>query len=219
MLRWVAWSWVVLCSSLLATGQPLPMVDQPIVFDEERTELTLSYLKTHYGIETGKPTIVPRMIVVHWTAYSTCEKSFQAFDPPTLADTRPNIARASQLNVSVPYLVDRDGTIYRLMPDTIMARHVIGLNHCAIGIENVGDGKDAPLTEAQLQANAQLIRHLADQYPIEYLIGHHEYQRFVGHDLWKEKDPTYLTEKDDPGDNFMTQLRLRLPDLLLKGAP
>ncbi len=35
-------------------------------------------------------------------------------------------------------MVDRDGTRYRLMPETYMARHVIGLNYYSIGIENVG---------------------------------------------------------------------------------
>ena len=39
-----------------------------------------------------------------------------------------------------------------------MARHCIGLNHVAIGIENVGDGEKLPLTPAQVQADAALVR-------------------------------------------------------------
>ncbi len=217
MLKAFALLLLVLSQYFSAIGQSLAMVDRPIVFDEERIALTRAYLKAHYDIEAEEPTIVPRMIVVHWTAYNTLEKSFQAFYPATLADTRPNIAQASRLNVSVPYLIDRDGTIYQLMPDTIMARHVIGLNHCAIGIENVGS-QSAPLTEAQLQANARLINHLTAQYAIEYLIGHHEYRQFIGHKLWKETDPAYLTEKDDPGEEFMKQLRQLLPEPL-QGPP
>ncbi len=105
------------------------------------------------------------------------------------------------------------------MPDTLMARHVIGLNHCAIGIENVGDGQDHPLTEAQLEANVRLIRQLAEQYPIDYVIGHYEYPRFIDHPLWMEKDPDYLTEKDDPGDAFMDRLRVLLSDIPFKEVP
>jgi len=60
---------------------------------------------------------------------------------------------------TVHYLIDRDGTIFQQLPDTVFARHVIGLNHCTIGVENVGGGKD-PLTKAQLKAKEQLIRYL-----------------------------------------------------------
>lgn len=200
-------------------AQSLQIVDKPIVFDEERVRLTLEYMEEHYGMTPDTPAIDPRMIVVHWTAYPTLARSFEAFYAPTLSASRPTIRQASRLNVSVPYLIDRDGTIYQLMPDTLMARHVIGLNHCAIGIENVGDGGQYPLTDAQLAANVRLIRHLAQQYPIDYVIGHHEYRQFIGHPLWKEKDPTYLTDKDDPGAAFMIRLRERLSEVPLKEVP
>ncbi len=202
-----------------ANAQSLAIVDNPIVFDDERRQLTLEYMREHYGLTPAEPTITPTMVVVHWTAYPTFQQSFDAFDPPTLLSNRADIRHASALNVSAHYLVDRDGTVYGLMPDTLMARHVIGLNHCAIGIENVGDGQNHPLTEAQFTANVLLIEQLAKKYPIDYVIGHHEYPRFIGHPRWKEKDPTYLTEKDDPGEAFMTRLRSRLSDLSLKEVP
>ena len=210
---------LLVAKTITGTAQPPVILDKPIVFDEERLRLTREYLQEHYGIATDTPSIVPQMIVVHWTAYPTLKRSYEAFYAPTLSSDRPNIRQASQLNVSVPYLIDRDGTIYQLMPDTLMARHVIGLNHCAIGIENVGDGRAHPLTSAQLEANEQLIRYLFKRHPIEYVIGHHEYRRFIGHPLWKELDPTYLTDKDDPGDAFMRQLRKRLSDLPLQPLP
>ena len=201
------------------SAQPQPIVEKPINFNEERRQLTLDYMREHYGLAPTEPTIAPTMVVVHWTVYPTLAQSFDAFYSPTLPANRAGIRRAGALNVSAHYLVDRDGTMYRLMPDTLMARHVIGLNHCAIGIENVGDGQDHPLTDAQFGANVRLIELLAEKYPIDYVIGHHEYPRFIGHPRWKEKDPTYLTEKDDPGDAFMTRLRSRLSDLPLKEVP
>jgi N-acetyl-anhydromuramyl-L-alanine amidase AmpD len=95
---------------------------------------------------------------------------------------------------------------------------VIGLNYCAIGVENVGSEKE-PLTKAQLNANVQLIRYLKTKYPIEYVIGHYEYKLFRGTPLWKETDPNYLTQKSDPGISFMKKIRERIKDLNIKGAP
>jgi N-acetylmuramoyl-L-alanine amidase len=63
------------------------------------------------------------------------------------------------------------------MPETWMARHCIGLNRVAIGIENVGDGAKYPLTDRQVEANASLVRYLAGKYSIAYLLGHNEYRR------------------------------------------
>ena len=173
----------------------------------------------HYGMMPDKPVIDPQMIVVHWTAIPTLQASYEAFYDSRLPGSRAKIGNASPLNVSVPYLIDRDGSMYQLMPDTLFARHVIGLNHCAIGIENVGDGKNHPLTEAQLEAYEKLIRWLEKKYDIRYVIGHHEYQQFIGHPLWKEKDANYLTEKTDPGDEFMQRLRSQLSDLDLAPLP
>jgi len=89
-----------------------------------------------------------------------------------------------------------------------MARHVIGLNHYAIGIENVGgiDSKD-DLTEAQTKANAFLVCYLKKKYPeIKYVIGHNEYLNFKNTPLWLEKDPNYQTDKDDPGPDFLRRV-------------
>jgi N-acetylmuramoyl-L-alanine amidase len=199
-------------------GEP-EIIDRPIVFDEERVKLSLQYMDEHYGMQPAYPSIEPRMIVVHWTAIPTLEGSYRAFYASRLPASRTGISGAGALNVSVPYLVDRDGSIYRLMQDTLFARHVIGLNHAAIGIENVGDGDRFPLTEEQYQANLRLIRSLLQKYDIDYVIGHHEYQRFIGHELWREKDPDYLTQKSDPGDAFMNRLRADLKDFGLSPLP
>ena len=186
------------------------IIDRPISFDEQRIKLTLEYLASHYGIIQENPTILPRMVVVHWTAIPTLEATFNTFNPSTLSNTRTDIQSAGALNVSSQFLVDTDGTIYRLMPETTMARHVIGLNHCAIGIENVGPGADGKLTLAQLESNVILINYLQKKYPIKFVIGHYEYQNFVGHPLWLEKDAGYRTEKVDPGIEFMKALRKQI---------
>ena len=196
-----------------------PVVQQkPIVFDQQRKQLTLEYLRERYGIEQGDVQIQPRMIVLHWTAIPTLDKSYDAFYEPTLPGHRTQIKGAGQLNVSSHYLIDRDGSIYQLMPETTMARHVIGLNHCAIGIENVG-GEDMPLTKEQLKANTWLIEQIKSRHPIEYLIGHQEYTLFENHPLWLEVDEGYRTEKTDPGLDFMKRIRSATRELGFKPLP
>lgn len=165
-------------------------------------------MSNRYGIEKEAPSISPKMIVVHWTAIPNFDSSFKAFKDSKLPNSRADITKASALNVSAHFLVDQDGTIYQLLPETIMARHVIGLNHCAIGIENVGGTKDKPLTKKQLKSNIKLIEYLKTKYPdIDFLIGHYEYTLFEGHPLWLEIDNKYRTEKTDPGASFMEALR------------
>jgi N-acetyl-anhydromuramyl-L-alanine amidase AmpD len=195
------------------------MIQKPILFDSEREQLSIDYLRQRHGINQATATIEPRMVVVHWTVIPTLEKTFEAFDPVRLPGSRAQIGSASALNVSAHFLVDRDGTIYQLLPTTTFARHTIGLNHTAIGIENIADGKSLPLTQAQIAANIDLINYLGQVHTIDYVIGHHEYQRFIGHELWKETDPDYLTEKNDPGDANMRRIRAGLARLTLKQIP
>jgi len=204
---------------LLSSCNSMLIIQQPISFGPKRKALSLEYLENRYGIIKEEPSIKPKMIVVHHTVIPTKAQTYSAFFGPVLPGARASIQSASSLNVSSQYVIDRDGVIYQLLPDTVFARHVIGLNHCAIGIENVGDNDELPLTKKQLKVNEQLIKQLAGKHPIQYLIGHHEYKAFIGHPLWKEKDADYLTDKDDPGNEFMEKLRRRLKNLNLKGPP
>ena len=186
------------------------IIQKPIIFKQKRIELTKEYIKKHYGIDAKNIEIIPKMVVVHWTAVMDLEKSFQRLESQLLFSDRKDIASASALNVSAHFLVDRDGTIYQLMPDNFMARHVIGLNYSSIGIENVGGeaNKKEDLTSAQLDANIRLIKYLKAKYSsIKHIIGHHEYREFEGTPLWLEKDAGYRTKKADPGEKFITQIR------------
>lgn len=206
---------------MVACGPSLQIHDRPISFSESRKEATLTYILEHYDRRPGDISMVPRVIVLHWTAIDGFEDSFRAFNSETLRGTRPDLGSADQVNVSIHFLVDRDGTVYRLMPETWMARHVIGLNYSAIGVENVGGGDSVDnLTDEQIAANILLVRYLSEKYPtIEHLIGHSEYRLFEDHPLWLEIDDEYRTEKVDPGDRFMTAVRSGVTDLDLAGPP
>lgn len=183
---------------------------KPIQFDERRVALTREYQLTHYGIDSESIEIEPKMIVLHWTCIPKFDITFRIFDPPILPKNSPRRADLpGELNVSSHFLVDRDGSIYQLMPETWMARHVIGLNHYAIGIENVGgiDGKD-DLTEEQTRANAFLVCYLKSKYPkIKDIIGHNDYLNYKKTALWLEKDPNYQTDKTDPGPVFLDKVK------------
>lgn len=199
----------------------IKIIDKPIDFGTERIEMTKSYIKEHYGYVVENIEIEPKIIVLHWTADMSFEKSFNRLKPQKLYSDRKDIVKASALNVSAHFLVKRDGTIYRLMPENWMARHVIGLNYSSIGIENIGgqSNKKEDLTPAQLKSNIALVRYLKNKYSsISHLIGHHEYREMEGSELWLEMDKGYRTEKSDPGDKFMAEVRKAVVDLNLSAT-
>lgn len=200
----------------------LKIIDKPISFGPDRIAMTKSYIKSHYGMDVNTIEITPKIILLHWTAEMSFDKSFKRLQPEKLLSDRKDIVKASALNVSSQFLVDRDGTIYRLMPENWMARHVIGLNYTSIGIENVGGkgNKKDDLTFAQVQSNIALVEYLKAKYPsIEYLVGHHEYRQMEKTSLWLEKDKGYRTVKNDPGDAFMEKVYKKTKNLGLKRAP
>jgi N-acetyl-anhydromuramyl-L-alanine amidase AmpD len=196
----------------------LKIIQKPITYDEERINLSIAYLKERHGLVQKNPSISPKIIVLHYTAGGTLTSNFNYFNPTRIENARALNKSQSPLNVSAHYLIDRGGEIYQLMEDTWFARHTIGLNYCAIGIENVGS-KAQPLTDAQVAANAKLIRHLASKYPVEFVIGHSEYGKFRGSTWWKETNTSYFTGKEDPGALFLQKVRNKIKDLKLKSEP
>lgn len=197
-----------------------PIIQKPIIYDQTRINLTKDYQYRHYRVPyTVK--IDPKMIVLHYSMYPTLASTYKAFYSSKLSHAvRPDLP--GNLNVSSHFLVDRDGTIYQLMPDNWMARHVVGMNHYAIGVENVGGVDDKPdLTEKQLEANAFLVCHLKKKYPaIKYLIGHREYLSFKGSKLWLERHGySHPLHKEDPGKAFMQRVSMLTSHLKLTHVP
>lgn len=193
---------IILLTNSLACAEELPFVDNFIPQSEYRDALTDEYTLKHYGQVYRE--IVPRAVVVHWTAMGTLESNWNYFSSATRDD--------GTLNVASQFLVGRDGTVWRLMPETNFARHIIGYNHCAIGIENVGgyNGQE-DLTEAQLIANVRLIKYLHEKYStIEYVFGHYQQNAARSSGLYIELVAGYRSIKSDPGPKFMRGLREQL---------
>lgn len=239
-------------ASISCTNRGNVTVDNPeilykykIEYTSYRIQLLKEYAEAHYSDyymeTTGSPEwpgieIEPKVIVMHYTAVPTLEETVEVFTPDTLRG-RAFIGSAGKANVGVQFLVDQDGSIYQITPkDNYFARHCIGLNHCAIGFENIGMGditeaglRGEPqdkkqLTLEQVEANVALIRHLKNKYPgIKILIGHQEYRQLEdpahpGYKFFHENDPDYRTEKSDPGIRFMKAVRDELEDILEPGT-
>lgn len=87
-----------------------------------------AYAERHYGIPSA--TITPSRIVLHFSETDSATSVVEHFEAsePVLGETP---------GVCAHFVVDQDGTILRLVPETTMCRHVIGLNDRAIGIEIV----------------------------------------------------------------------------------
>ena len=196
---------IVFCSIFLLNISSGEVAEKPVIVEkflnwtEYRERLTQEYAERHYGLSITR--IEPQAVVIHWTAGDTWESAYYTFYDETRGD--------GTVNVSSQFIVDRDGTIYQLMPENYLARHVIGYNWCAIGIENVGGANHVEnLTQAQLESNLALIRYLREKYPaIKYIFGHYQQVAARESGLYIEHVAGYQSFKSDPGKIFMTQLK------------
>jgi len=197
-----------LLPSSLKSAKPFrpKIVDRPIPWSDSREKLLREYLEMHTG--DGSTEIRhPAAVVVHWTETPTADAAYEIFAAPKLRG-RPSLSSAGNANVGCQFLIDRDGTIFQLMPETRIARHTVGMNRAALCIENVG-GPLRLLTSAQLKSNSLLIRSLVSRYPsIESVLGHAEYRSFERTYLFSETDPNYRSDRvDEPGADFLRRLR------------
>lgn len=190
---------------------PLHVSEYPIQSDERKV-LTREYARAHYGIDDWR-LAEPKMIVVHFTGTESDAESLSVFSPARLSSSRRDIDSGGSVNVGIHYVIWKDGTIWSLLPETDMARHTIGFNYVALGIEMTGSRPES-LTRAQLDSCAALVADIAHRHPsIHYLCGHHEYlQRGRAHlVLFRDLVSGYApTVKVDPGDGFMANLRSAL---------
>ncbi|MBI4913614.1 MAG: N-acetylmuramoyl-L-alanine amidase [Acidobacteria bacterium] len=228
---------------------PLRSAPVPVAIDEStalplegpRVEHTRDYFRLHApALDLHPPfRMEPRVVVVHYTVIPSLARTLAYFRNETIDAGRDLVAANGRLNVGIQFIVDRDGRVYRCFPETAMVRHVIGLNHVAIGIENIGgedisedqlqgrvpgEGNGRQLTPAQVESNVALIRVLQARHPrLEWLIGHQEYRDFEhprhpGRTLFMEAVAGYRTEKSDPGKRFMREVRNRLRQARGSGA-
>jgi N-acetylmuramoyl-L-alanine amidase len=156
----------------LSAAAPKPaIVSKPISYEPKREAEMQAYAVKHYGIHTWR-FVNPKVIVEHYTAnesFTSTWNTFQNDSPdPELNELPGDCAH---------FVIDKDGTIYQLVPLTKMCRHTVGLNYTAIGIEHVGTS-DAEILHnpRQLAASQKLTLWLMTKFHISLynVIGHSE---------------------------------------------
>jgi N-acetylmuramoyl-L-alanine amidase len=160
---------LALVAALLVPAKP-HIVWKPIPFGAKRKAEMAQYAERHYGIHSY--VLKPRVIVEHVTATPTFSSAYNTF----AADT-PDAELHSLPGTCAHFIVDRDGTIYQLVPLNIMCRHTVGLNYVAIGIEHVGLSDAQVLGDAaQMRSSLALTAWLMTRYRISTanVIGHNE---------------------------------------------
>jgi N-acetylmuramoyl-L-alanine amidase len=196
----------------LPVAPPFLRVDTVDILSAKKLELTRQYVKENYNLDNYKLD-TPRIIVVHYTAIDDLDATLNLFKQDNISESRDYIKDFSSLNVGIQYVVAKDGRIFSLMPDSIIARHLIGFNHVSLGIENIAADSSA-LTPQQIESDAKLIEFLVAKYPtIEYMIGHDEYNdtTLAHYKYYLSVNPKYRPyDKIDPGEIYMTKLRKRL---------
>jgi beta-N-acetylhexosaminidase len=146
-----------------------PVVVRLIPFGPTRRAEMVAYARRHYGLSTWR-LVHPHVIVEHYTASDSFSSTWNAFasNAPDLGELPGDCAH---------FVIDRDGTIYRLVRLDMMCRHTVGLNWTAIGIEHVGTSDGQILSDPrQLAASLRLTLWLMSTYGIQLrnVIGHNE---------------------------------------------
>lgn len=92
------------------------------------------------------------------------------------------IKEYAEYGVSPHYLIDRQGTIYRLVDDANIAYHAgesqmpdgrTNVNTFSIGVEMLNTEEDQ-YTDTQYESMKNLIAYLKERYPIKFVVGHND---------------------------------------------
>lgn len=108
------------------------------------------------------------MVVIHYTETKTCEQALRILCNPDVTN-----------RVSAHWVIDRDGTIYRLVDESKRAWHagksfwngILDCNSASIGIELVNGGAEE-YPEPQISALVALCTSIKVRHPIRYIVGH-----------------------------------------------
>jgi hypothetical protein len=182
------------------------IVWRPIPFPPKRLAETAAYALRHYGIDTWHLRR-PHVIVEHYTVSETMQSAWSLF-----AQDVPDSELHELPGTCAHFIVDRDGTIYQLVPLDVICRHTVGLNATAFGIENVGMSDAEILADpAQMRASLHLTAWLMQRYhiPLGDVIGHAESLTSPYH---HELDPAWRcqTHSDwQPADMGVYRAQLR----------
>jgi beta-N-acetylhexosaminidase len=157
-----------LAAPSLAVTRP-HVVWRPIPFSARRKAEMAGYSLRHYGTSTWSLTD-PKVIVEHYTAGMTFRGAWNTF-----ASNAPHNGELP--GTCAHFVIDRDGTIYQLVPLGTRCRHAVGMNYTAIGIEHVGTSDAMVLGDRpQMRSSLRLTLWLMRMFHVDIgnVIGHNE---------------------------------------------
>ena len=142
-----------------------------IPYGAKRQAQMAAYSKRHYGAGASR-LIDPKLIVIHYAEAGSLSSIYNTFAP-----NNPDVEYGELPGVCSHYAVGASGQIQRFVPDALRCRHVVGLNHVALGIEHVGfsDG-DVLGRKRELRASLRLTQWLRcrNGIAVKRVIGHNE---------------------------------------------
>ena len=165
-----------------------------------------TYFLRNYG--QNRLDLKPSMIVMHYTVVPTAELTIRAL---------------TNKRVSVHFMVDTDGTVYRLLPTDRRCTGAYGVDHLALSIEMVARTEADLLSRTrQVFSSFCLVRHLMQEHaiPARQVIAHYEvsegrkrvpeYTDLHDH-VYSDRYPPGETRLD-PGPTYMAWLRAYLKE-------
>lgn len=168
----------------VATAKPR-IAKRLIPYPQSRKLDMAAYSKRHYGKYRWQLES-PKLIVIHFAVAGSIGAIYNTFAP-----NRPDVEYGELPGVCSHYAVGAGGGAVKFVPPSIRCRHVVGLNHVAIGIEHVGfSDQDVLGREAQLKGSLRLTQWLRCRYGIsvKHVIGHAE---SLSSPFYKELDPDF----------------------------
>jgi N-acetylmuramoyl-L-alanine amidase len=168
------------------TAAAKPAIKKRLIpYPKKRKREMAAYSKRHYGQYKWRLNN-PKLVVIHYAEAGSIGAIYNTFAPD-----RPDVEFHQLPGVCSHYAVGAGGGIVKFVPPSIRCRHVVGLNHVAIGIEHVGFSDSHILNRPpQLNASVQLSQWLRCRFgiPVEGVIGHNE---SLSSPYYKELDPRF----------------------------
>lgn len=140
-----------------------------IPFGAVRKNQMAAYSRRHYGRSDWR--LEPKQIVLHYADAPTIGSVFNTF-----AENRPDPHFGELPNVCTHFVVG-DGRPVQMASLRVRCRHVLGLNHVAIGIEHLGySDRDLMGNRHRRRTSMRLVHRLMCLYdiPVRDVIGHSE---------------------------------------------
>src|SRR3954468_24325161 len=163
-----------------------PQINKKLIpYPKKRKREMAAYSKRHYGQYKWRLNN-PKLIVIHYAGAGSISSIFNTF-----RTDQPDVEFHELPNVCSHFAVSASGGVYKFVPPTIRCRHVVGLNHVAIGVEHVGfSDQDILNRPAQLNGSLQFVQWLRCRFgiPVSQVIGHTE---SLSSPFYKELDPRF----------------------------